>query len=240
MIDRTILEDKSFYSRPMSKVEFILYLHSIAIYKPQYREFKGVQVWLEKGDVAISLRVLQKETGVNKDTCKRWLKLLEKRDTIFIKSETPVTIISVCLLRDTPIPVRQPRDIRETVTETQPNKALKSKDQKPYVELKKKPAKSNLHKEQAKELLKFLNSLTGRNFRPVATTLKPIICRLKEGVSFQQCKTLIAYMHNQWGEKPEMERYLRPSTLFRPSKFEDYLSQCTILEDTSCEEKPNV
>lgn len=87
-------------------------------------------------------------------------------------------------------------------------------------------------KEQAKEVVNFLRKKTGRNYQYVETTLKPIMMRLKEGVTVQQCKQVIARKHMEWGHKPDMEKYLRPSTIFNKSNFYDkYLPEVVTEED---------
>lgn len=99
-IDREMIDDYILNDRPFCKLGFFTYLCSIAIYKPQFRSFNERDIWLEKGDVAISLRNLEKVTGWNKNRTARYLKRLEKRDTIDIKTRTPVTVISIRYLRE--------------------------------------------------------------------------------------------------------------------------------------------
>jgi uncharacterized phage protein (TIGR02220 family) len=83
-------------------------------------------------------------------------------------------------------------------------------------------------KAQAREVLEFLNEKAGRAFRPVDATLKPIISRLKSGVTVQDCKTIIVRKHREWKSNPEMETYLRPKTLFNATNFEQYLGECVV------------
>jgi uncharacterized phage protein (TIGR02220 family) len=84
----------------------------------------------------------------------------------------------------------------------------------------------------AKRVIDFLRLKTGRNYRYVDTTLKPIIHRLREGITVEQCKQVIARKQMEWGHKPEMEKYLRPSTLFSKSNFYDkYLPELVTTEE---------
>ena len=83
---------------------------------------------------------------------------------------------------------------------------------------------TNHFKPEALELLNFLNLKANRSFRPVETTLRPIIARLRSGVSVQDCKGVIARQIREW-KGTEHERYLRPETLFNATKFESYLGQ---------------
>lgn len=84
---------------------------------------------------------------------------------------------------------------------------------------------------QAIEVLDFLNTKTGKKFRALdghgkpTAALRAVIDRLKTGVSVQDCKTMIARKHREWSGN-DMAIYLRPSTLFRASNFENYLGEC--------------
>ncbi len=71
-------------------------------------------------------------------------------------------------------------------------------------------------------ILAHLNSVTGSKFRPVAATLDPICARLREpGVDVAGVLKMIDRQVARW-RGTEMEQYLRPSTLFRASKFNEY------------------
>jgi uncharacterized phage protein (TIGR02220 family) len=36
------------------------------------------------------------------------------------------------------------------------------------------------------------------------------------------------FMHNEWKSDPKMKNYLRPETIFRASKFEDYYAKAMV------------
>lgn len=75
---------------------------------------------------------------------------------------------------------------------------------------------------EARKVLSYLSEVTGRNFRDTQSNLKPIIARLKEeGVTTEGMIKMIDRMWERWAGG-EMEQYVRPSTLFRPSKFDSY------------------
>lgn len=73
------------------------------------------------------------------------------------------------------------------------------------------------------QVLEYLNAVAGTRFRQTETNLKPIKARLLENFSFADCKLVIDYKVKEWSGT-EMQKYLRPETLFRPSKFEGYLN----------------
>ncbi len=77
----------------------------------------------------------------------------------------------------------------------------------------------------AESVLDFLNKEANRMFRPVDDNLRLIRARLKEGVTVEQCKAVIKMKVKEWVTKSDMTQYLRPETLFNPTKFEGYLGQ---------------
>ena len=98
----------------------------------------------------------------------------------------------------------------------------------PHPEQAKKPKKAKETKadKEATDVIDYLNAKTGSSYR--ATTeanVKPIRARLNDGFSVEDCKKVIDTKAGQW-LNTEQAKYLRPETLFRPSKFEGYLNEC--------------
>jgi len=73
------------------------------------------------------------------------------------------------------------------------------------------------------EVIDYLNERAGTRFRHSEQSRKFIRARLKEGATIDDCRLVIDHRVAYWGEDVEMRVYLRPSTLFRPSHFEEYL-----------------
>ena len=101
--------------------------------------------------------------------------------------------------------------------------------EEPHPEQAKKPKKAKGTKADtdATEVIDYLNTKTGSSYR--ATTeanIKPIRARLNDGFSVEDCKKVIDTKSGQWLNNPDMVKYLRPATLFSPSKFEGYLNEC--------------
>lgn len=76
--------------------------------------------------------------------------------------------------------------------------------------------KENLIKE-SEAVLSFLNQLTGREFRVVN---RELMSRVKEFGS-EICRDVITLKWAEWRDT-DMERYMKPDTLFRKSKFLNY------------------
>ena len=76
---------------------------------------------------------------------------------------------------------------------------------------------------RAREVIDYLNDKTGKQFRYSHASMSPITARLNEGFTVDDCKAVIDSKTAEW-HGGEMEQYLRPQTLFSPSKFEGYLN----------------
>lgn len=86
-----------------------------------------------------------------------------------------------------------------------------------------------------KEIISYLNEMTKSSFRATnKSTQKLIDARLNEGYSVSDLKLVIKdktdeWMHKvgvpDWQKDKDMTKYLRPSTLFKASKFEEYLQK---------------
>jgi uncharacterized phage protein (TIGR02220 family) len=75
-----------------------------------------------------------------------------------------------------------------------------------------------------KEIIDYLNMVLGTQYRhSTKSTQKHINARLENGYSVDDFKTVIDKKCKEW-KGTEMERYLRPETLFG-TKFEGYLNQ---------------
>lgn len=91
--------------------------------------------------------------------------------------------------------------------------------------------KKRNYKNEAIQVLQLLNEKTKRNYRALdgnnnpTSNLRFIIDRLKSGVSLDDARSVVALMCRKWMNDDKMQEYLRPSTLFRASNFENYLGQ---------------
>lgn len=110
----------------------------------------------------------------------------------------------------------EPETIDDTKGEPRPEQAKKPQK-----------AKESKADTDATEVIDYLNVKTSSSYR--ATTeanIKPIRARLNDGFTVEDCKKVIDTKSGQWLNNPDMVKYLRPATLFSPSKFEGYLNEC--------------
>lgn len=78
-------------------------------------------------------------------------------------------------------------------------------------------------KQVAKEVIEYLNVKANRSFRCAEANTKLVLARVKDGATIDQLKAVIDAKVKEWGEDPKMAGYLRPETLFRAGKFEQYV-----------------
>lgn len=83
-------------------------------------------------------------------------------------------------------------------------------------------------KDEAIDVLAFLNHKTGKAYRPVDANLKLIIARLKSGATAMDCRQIIAKKYREWKDDPKMSTYLRPATLFSAINFEQYIGELVL------------
>lgn len=75
------------------------------------------------------------------------------------------------------------------------------------------------------ETIAYLNKCTGSKFsEKTSETIKHINARLTEGHTAADLKRVIDNRVKAWSEDEKMREYLRPSTLFSPTNFENYLN----------------
>ena len=79
---------------------------------------------------------------------------------------------------------------------------------------------------KVKEIISYLNTKANRRYRDDSASIKDIIIpRLKEGRTVEEFKKIIDIKVAKWGGDPKMDDFLRPSTLFRKSHFDEYLNE---------------
>ncbi len=75
------------------------------------------------------------------------------------------------------------------------------------------------------EIIDFMNNLYKRRFSPKSgNTRINILNRLKDN-SIEDVKKVISNRYAVWKDDSMMEKYLQPSTIFSPSKFDKYLEE---------------
>ena len=117
------------------------------------------------------------------------------------------------------------RNVTDAVTVTFGNadRIDKNRVEKKREEKKRKEDTTSLRDDDVRRICEMLNAKAGTNYKPsTAATQKHINARLAEGFTVDDFQTVIDKKCAEW-MGTDMEKYLRPETLFG-SKFESYLN----------------
>ncbi len=80
------------------------------------------------------------------------------------------------------------------------------------------------------EILDYLKQVTGTKFRPIKSNLTLISALFKSGYTQEEIVEVIQLKTVQWKNNPVMAPYLRPSTLFKMSNFDNYLNELELVK----------
>lgn len=174
------------------------------------------KVRLEEGQFVTGRNAAAAELGMAPSTVWDYLKLLESEECINIKSNNKfsvVTIVNWDFYQGQDEKSDSKDDSKKTANEQQINTNKndnneKNKDNVPYA-----------------EIIDYLNEKAGKNYRHTTKKTQSLIkARINEGFTVEDFKKVIDVKATEW-KGTEMEKYLRPSTLFNGEKFEGYLNQ---------------
>lgn len=84
--------------------------------------------------------------------------------------------------------------------------------------------------DSAKQVIQHLNAVTGSKFQCCKSNISHINGRLHDGYTVEDLCLVITQKQIEWGSDGKMAQYIRPSTLFKPSKFSGYLQAAKITE----------
>ena len=86
------------------------------------------------------------------------------------------------------------------------------------------PNPNNNNNSLVEEVVKYLNEKTNSHYQAQGKTFELINARLNDGYTVDDFKKVIDKKYKEWKGTP-YEKFIRPSTLFAPSHFEEYLNQ---------------
>lgn len=182
--------------------------------------FNGEELSVSKGQMVTGVNVLASDFNegvkpVNRvagRTLWRWLKKFEKEQMLSIESTSKYSVITVLnwdeyQQNDNHLSSSCQSSVKHLSTNNNDNN------------------ENNKTKVDYGALIKYLNEKTGRAFHNTEANKKLIKARLNDGFTKQDFKLVIDYKAMDWKDNQDMQKYLRPNTLFAPSHFDDYLNE---------------
>lgn len=168
-------------------------------------------------------RGLKKDEKVSDRTVWRWLEKLEMYEYLTIKSTNKFSIVTIVNwdkyqtsdhVNDQQMSNKCPTSVQQVST----NKNIKNNKEDIYIV----DSKENI---PYFEIISFLNELTDKSYKHTTKKTREFIkARWNEGFRLQDFKDVITKKTKEWKDDPQMNKYLRPETLFG-TKFESYLNQ---------------
>jgi len=183
---------------------------------------------VKRGEVDFSLRQLSNETGVSVKVVRNILKVLETGTEIGTvhkgKNTKDLSIISITNYEiyqgesEEGAQQRARQGHSKGTVRARQGHNFKKKE-------KEKNEKNNIYSRAAHDVIDHLNIKTGKNYKHTSkATTRFVTARIKDGYSIQDIKSVIDKKVDEWTGS-DMEKYLRPETLFNATKFESYMNE---------------
>ena len=176
-----------------------------------YEDSKVGLLIVKRGQCLTSLKRMSMRTGLTEKQIRTSLKKLEKSGEIGKQTTNRYSIITINKYNDYQEKGKQ-----------RANKGQTKGNIKEYQEEQEEQEKRNKY---IVEIIDHLNLRLGTHYKyNNQNTISHINERLDEGFTVDDFKMVIDKMCVEW-MNTDMQKYLRPDTLFRPSKFESYLNR---------------
>lgn len=191
--------------------------------------FNGQEISVTSGQLVTGAHVLASEMneGVPRDKAVtwrsvwRWVKKFENAEMLTIKSTSQYSVITITNFNNYQSgDKRVTSDCQSTDNQVTTYKNLKNEKNEKNINHSSTSAEPHVDFDK---LFEYLNEKSGKHFKNTATNRKLVHERLREGFTPKDIQTAIDNVTAGW-LGTEMEQYIRPSTIFRASKFEGYVN----------------
>lgn len=217
-LNRQITEHWLWQRFPFSYGQAWIDLLLLANHEDEKIPYKGDIVVCKRGDVSRSILSLSKRWQWGRDKTRDFLRLLEKDGMIVLNATTNRTTITI-------VNYDKFQVSGSTKPTKKPQRTNSEPDNEPDTNKNDKNDKNDKNMHIVSQVVAYLNEKTGKSFKAsIEKTKSKINARIEEGFTLDDFKKVIDTKVDEWGKDPEMNKYLRPETLFG-TKFEGYLNQ---------------
>lgn len=216
---RKLLDSK--YGKNIEMLGFWTYLILNANHKDNYDNEGNL---IKKGTFKTGRKKISLETGLSESKVERFLKKLEIEQQIEQQKLSKYRIISICNWVTYQVieqQIEQQVNNKRTTSEQQVNTNNNEKNEKneKNIYIVEKQVSST-----AKKIVEYLNFKTDKNYKASSRkTIRLINARIAEGFTQNDFTTVIDNKCSDWLKDENMNKFLRPETLFG-TKFEGYLN----------------
>ena len=209
------------------------------------REFRGIwfpaNVWLDKRLTAIEKIILLEVDSLDGEsgcyasneylaefcqcgvsTVSRAISKLRELGYIEVASfDGRTRVLQSCLAKS----ARQTPQIGKADSSNRQDRILDKNTSRENKNILSEKPKEDVFKEQIDEVITYLNQRSGKGYRLKTEEHRRMIRgRLRDGYTVSDCRRVIDNKAAQW-LGTDMEKFLRPSTLFAPGHFDTYLNE---------------
>lgn len=168
----------------------------------------------------------------NKSKVRRFFTLLKKHHMIEQKATHKTTHLTICNYDTYQFGRHDDGHDSGTIVSTMPT-PIEEGEQIPIKKKKKDTTqKIDEYSEVIEKLIRYLNKLTGRNFRESGD----LRARLKDNYSEIDVGRVITYKVEEWKDDKKMKKHLNPGTLFCKKNFDRYLNAVPTDDDKKVNE----
>ena len=187
--------------------------------------------------VAYNEQMLASLTGTNIDIVRSAMKLFQELGMIRILEDGTIFMPEVPRLTgkesESAERVRLFRERQKQIALQCNSDVTKCNDNKEKEKEKQRTENKEQQEEQLPydEIIVYLNDKCGTRYKATKSTKELIHARIEEGFTKDDCFTVIDNKVATW-KGTEWEKFLRPDTLFRASKFQGYLNEKPVINKT--------
>lgn len=206
---RALLEDPVWTTATADQKAVLVTILLLANHEPRQWAWMGQKFDIQAGQLITSLASLAKKAGVSVKSVRSAITRFEKLDFLANKSAKTGRLISIKNWSSYQgLGLLPGKEVGKDRAKTgQLSRMKEGKKEIPYP-----------------EIVAHLNDATGKKYRSSTGATQAVIkARWNEGFRLEDFKAVICNQAADWGNKPNMAKYLRPETLFGP-KFEGYLN----------------
>lgn len=180
------------------------------IINAQWEDSKYRGEVVPRGSLTTSIAAISKRTGVSIKSVRTILTHLESTNEVARSSNSKRSMITITNYDKYQLDGKVSGNQRANEGQLKRNKEIKNK---------------NIYSsfDDAKSIIDYLNQKTGKNFRHAQTHLS-LISKILKDYNPEDLTRVVDNKVKEWGGT-EMDKYLRPSTLFRRSNFENYVCE---------------
>ena len=220
----------SWYGRP-EYVALFIHLLMRANHKERTVVIGNQSIVVKRGQFIAGRKSLSAESGVQESKVNRIINVFKSEQQIEQQAFSKFSLYSITnydSYQSGEQQIEQQMNSKRTADEQQMN-TNNNVNNVNNVNNTSKPAKKSTG--EAIKVLEYLNKKAGSNFKPVDANTSLVNGRIKEGYTIEDCFAVIDSKHSEWVGS-DMEKFLRPSTLFGTKNFSQYQGQVGMKKTT--------